>query len=288
MRPGALLLRNRIFVNEVGPATSCPHLQFRGWTGASVARRCWTAACCSRRSRLRTSTSTTASAAGPRARPWTARRRRSTSPAGVPSRRLHPRGARGGSPTRIGPGRPWPTTTCAATGRRTCGSRSSASRSRTSWPSRIEQLGSAGEVVGSFDSLGQWFRRWIREMTEGERSFVFVDSRLSAPHILPMRATPRAHHLHAAQRAPPLAAPLELPDHGGLQARAATYPRAWTRWSRSPSASATTSPCGRGAPTTCSWHPIRSRCPRMPASQRDRDPHRVAIVARLEKQKGLQ
>ena len=63
---------------------------------------------------------------------------------------------------------------------------------RNSWPSRIEQLGSAGEVVGSFDSLGQWFRRWIREMTEGERSFVFVDSRLNAPHILPMRAS----HIH--------------------------------------------------------------------------------------------
>ena len=58
----------------------------------------------------------------------------------------------------------------------------------STWPKRIDQLGSDGSIVGTFGSIGQWFRRWIRELTEGERSFVFIDSRFNAQHIVPMRA----------------------------------------------------------------------------------------------------
>ena len=62
---------------------------------------------------------------------------------------------------------------------------------------------------------------------------------------------------------------------------------AWTRWSRSPSARATTSPSGAGARRTCSSSRTRSPCPPPPGGPAPRDPHRVAILARLEPQKRL-
>jgi poly(glycerol-phosphate) alpha-glucosyltransferase len=65
----------------------------------------------------------------------------------------------------------------------------------SSWPKKIQQLGPDGGVVGEFGALGGWFRRWIRDLTEEERSFVFIDSRFNAQHIVPMKA-PHIHLLY--------------------------------------------------------------------------------------------
>lgn len=55
------------------------------------------------------------------------------------------------------------------------------------WPDRVQQVSPLGEVVGEFSSLGQWFRRWVRDLTsENEQAFVFVDSRRLVPHLVPM------------------------------------------------------------------------------------------------------
>ncbi|HEX6247331.1 MAG TPA: glycosyltransferase [Nocardioidaceae bacterium] len=64
------------------------------------------------------------------------------------------------------------------------------------WPERIQQVDRAGEVVGSFPSLGHWFRRWVRELTEDDaRAFVFIDSRHAVPHLVPMQA-PNIHLIY--------------------------------------------------------------------------------------------
>jgi poly(glycerol-phosphate) alpha-glucosyltransferase len=60
------------------------------------------------------------------------------------------------------------------------------------WPQSILQIDEREMVVGEFTSLGQWFRRWIRELADDRRSFVFIDSRHSSHHIIPMRAP----HIH--------------------------------------------------------------------------------------------
>ena len=122
---------------------------------------------------------------------------------------------------------------------------------------------------------GQWFRRWIRELAEGqERTFVFVDSRYVVPHVVPIRA--RAvhliyvmHNLTCSSRT--AGTPRSTSPTG------ACWPRstAWTRWSRSPSASATTSPSGAGGRATCTSSRTRSTCRRSPRTRRPRDPHRV-------------
>ena len=74
---------------------------------------------------------------------------------------------------------------------------------RSTWPRRIQQLGTDGAIVGEFSSVGQWFRRWIRELLEdGERAFVFIDSRFVVPHLVPMRGRRirliyQMHNVHA-------------------------------------------------------------------------------------------
>jgi poly(glycerol-phosphate) alpha-glucosyltransferase len=62
----------------------------------------------------------------------------------------------------------------------------------SSWPKKIQQIGPDGGVVGEFGALGGWFRRFIRDLTEEDRSFVFIDSRFNAQHIVPMKAP----HIH--------------------------------------------------------------------------------------------
>jgi poly(glycerol-phosphate) alpha-glucosyltransferase len=60
----------------------------------------------------------------------------------------------------------------------------------------IQQVGEDGGVVGEFTAAGQWFRRWIRELAQGnDRTFVFIDSRFVVPHLLPIR-TKRVHMIY--------------------------------------------------------------------------------------------
>src|SRR3954454_21381057 len=59
----------------------------------------------------------------------------------------------------------------------------------TTWPRKgsIVRISPDGQHLGAFGSLGQWFRRYIRELTaEDERAFVFMDSRHILPHIAPL------------------------------------------------------------------------------------------------------
>lgn len=61
------------------------------------------------------------------------------------------------------------------------------------WPKNILAITRSGEVARSFRSLGQWWRLWVRELTENdERAFVFIDSRHAVPHLVPMLAP----HIH--------------------------------------------------------------------------------------------
>ena len=85
----------------------------------------------------------------------------------------------------------------------------------SSWPRRIEKVSPEGEVVGRFKSLGQWFRGYVREVAGDERAFVFLETRVLTPHLVPMRA-PNIHlvqvmhniHTQAPQRWDSPVAPL--------------------------------------------------------------------------------
>ena len=58
----------------------------------------------------------------------------------------------------------------------------------SSWPTRIEKVSPEGEVVGRFRSLGQWFRGYVREVAGDERAFVFLETRVLTPHLVPIGA----------------------------------------------------------------------------------------------------
>lgn len=61
-----------------------------------------------------------------------------------------------------------------------------------SWPRRIQKVSREGEVVGRFPALGPWFRGWVRQIADGDRALVFLETRVLTPHLVPMRA-PNIH-----------------------------------------------------------------------------------------------
>ena len=64
------------------------------------------------------------------------------------------------------------------------------------WPRRIVRVTREGELLKPLTSMGQWFQPWVRAEVGDERAFVFLDARVLVPHLVPLRAAPRAHLVH--------------------------------------------------------------------------------------------
>lgn len=60
------------------------------------------------------------------------------------------------------------------------------------WPTDITKVTREGRVVGRYRSPAGWYRRWLRDLADGERAFVFLDSRFMTPMVAPMKA-PNIH-----------------------------------------------------------------------------------------------
>ena len=145
-----------------------------------------------------------------------------------------------------------------------------------------------GRIVREYKAAGQWFRRYLRELSEGqERTFVFVDSRHVVPHVVPVRA--RAvhavyvmHNLHVLKpyrwdSEVNLAYTRVLRRIGDMDAMVTLTAR-----QRDDIAER------RGRTNNMFVVPNPVDLPPAPAEPPDRDPHRVTIMARLEPQKRLQ
>ena len=61
-------------------------------------------------------------------------------------------------------------------------------------PTSIDKVARDGQIVGTYSSVGGWFRRWVRDMSGGDQTFVFLDSRFLAPLVVPMKPP----HIHLA------------------------------------------------------------------------------------------
>jgi len=158
---------------------------------------------------------------------------------------------------------------------------------RWTWPDRVQQLGPDGVLVGEFGSIGQWFRRWIRDLLDDdERAFVFLDSRFLVPHLVPMRGRRfhvvyQMHNLHVG---PPRRwdSPVDpvykrvLNRIGGMDAMVTLTER-----QRDDIAER------RGRTSNMFVVPNPVLMPESPAQQPPRDPLRATVVARLERQKRL-
>ena len=154
------------------------------------------------------------------------------------------------------------------------------------WPRKIRQVDRNGRVVGEFDSVGQWFRRWIRELTDNQRSFVFVDSRYNGQHVIPMHA-PHIHLLyvlHNIHVAPPrLWSSRHTEMYRRLMRKVGGTDALVTLTERQRADIAER----RGHTTNLFVIPNPVDLPARPAEPRARDPFQVTVVARLQPQKRL-
>ena len=156
-----------------------------------------------------------------------------------------------------------------------------------SWPDSIQRIGADETVVGEFGSLGQWFRHWIRELLgDDKRAFVFIDSRFVVPHLVPMLG-PRIHliyKMHNLHVGPPRRWDSEMnPVYDRVLRRINGMDAMVTLTERQRDDLAER----RGRTSNMFVVPNPVVMPEPPAPRPERDPHRVTIVARLEKQKRL-
>jgi poly(glycerol-phosphate) alpha-glucosyltransferase len=155
------------------------------------------------------------------------------------------------------------------------------------WRGRIQMVGDGGAVVGEYETPGQWFRRWIRDIVgEEERAFVFMDSRFVVPHVVPMRGRRfhliyLMHNLHVG------------PPHRWNSEVSLVYKRALERIDGMDAMVTLTErqrddiAARNGRTSNLFVVPNPVSMPEAPATMPTRDPHRVTIVARLEPQKRL-
>jgi len=154
------------------------------------------------------------------------------------------------------------------------------------WRGRIQLVGAGGAVVGEYETPGQWFRRWIRDLVGDERTFVFMDSRFLVPHVAPMRGRRfhliyQMHNIHTGEphrwdSPMVLVYKRALERIGGLDAMVTLTAR-----QREDIAER------NGRTTNLFVVPNPVAPPEPPATPVERDPRRAAIVARLEGQKRL-
>jgi poly(glycerol-phosphate) alpha-glucosyltransferase len=155
-------------------------------------------------------------------------------------------------------------------------------------PHQLVTVGTEGEIVGRFSGLTQWYHRWLRELTAAdERTFLFMDSRYLMPIMAPID-DPAIHliylmhncHLPAPRLwntppLPPYRRCLERIQDVGAFVTLTERQRAdiELQW---------------GHRTNLAVVPNPVETPPLPTPLPERHPHRVVLVARLEKQKRIQ
>lgn len=155
-------------------------------------------------------------------------------------------------------------------------------------PRELIRVAPDGEVCGRYPGLTPWYHRWIRELTvEDQQTFLFMDSRYLVPIIAPID-DPAVHlvyvlhncHLPAPRLwSTPLSADYQrcLERISDVDAFVTLTQRqrkdVELRW---------------GSRTNLAVVPNPVELPTPPVPARPRDPHRVILVARLERQKRVQ
>jgi poly(glycerol-phosphate) alpha-glucosyltransferase len=162
-------------------------------------------------------------------------------------------------------------------------------RKAESWPRKIRRVAESGEITGSFNSLGEWFRGWVRELTAGdERAFVFMESRGVVPHLVPM---PGADNLHLVYLLHNMH--LDRPRRWDSRLAGKSYARLLERIPALDAMVTLTErqrqdiALRRGDTENLFVVPNPVDMPAAPAHEVTRDRRRIAVVARLEPQKRL-
>ena len=156
---------------------------------------------------------------------------------------------------------------------------------RSTWPTKIVRVSRDGYVKGHFPRPAGWIRRWVRELSEGERTFVVVDSRAMVPFI-PRFDAPHLHVLYLMHNVhvykPYRWDSTRPPSYDALFERAGDLDALITLTDRQRQDIAML----RGRTSNMYVVPNPVDLPEMPEHQ-VRDPLKVSVVARLEPQKRL-
>lgn len=152
---------------------------------------------------------------------------------------------------------------------------------------RVSLVDRNGQIVQTFRSTAHWYRHWMVELCPGDdRVFAFMDSRNLVPKLTPLRDerfhliyvmhnqhTVGARHWNSPSIESYRAVLRQLPKvDGWVNLTARQSEDIALRW---------------GATNNRFVVPNPIRPPQRPDPLPPRDPHRLAIVARLEPQKGL-
>ncbi len=154
------------------------------------------------------------------------------------------------------------------------------------WPKAIQRVAPDGTVSGEFRSVGQWFKRFVRELSGDERTFLFIDTRFNAQHLIPMRA-PNIHIVYVLHNIHMAAPRLWSSDFSDIYERLLGLVDGIDAFVTLTQRQQDDIAMRRGRTSNMFVIPnpvdMPDRDPQLPA----RDPNRVTVVARLEKQKRL-
>jgi poly(glycerol-phosphate) alpha-glucosyltransferase len=152
---------------------------------------------------------------------------------------------------------------------------------------RARLVNPGGEVARTFPTLSDWFKHWMEELTEGDqRVFAFVDSRFVLPRVVPMTSDRFymiyvLHNIH-----------LRGKRHWNSEI-GPVYQKVFKRISHLDALVTLTARQNEdlaqrfGATSNLFVVPNPIRPPVRPDRLPPRDPHRLAAVGRLERQKGF-
>ncbi|SDS65351.1 poly(glycerol-phosphate) alpha-glucosyltransferase [Nocardioides scoriae] len=156
---------------------------------------------------------------------------------------------------------------------------------RATWPTRMTRVSRDGAVMGHFAKPAGWIRRWVRELSEGERTFIVLDSRSMVP-LVPRFDAPHLHVLYLMHNVhvykPYRWDSTRPPSYDALFERADDLDALVTLTDRQRQDIATL----RGRTTNMYVVPNPVDLPEVREVQ-ERDPRKITVVARLEPQKRL-
>lgn len=155
-----------------------------------------------------------------------------------------------------------------------------------SWPSRIDRFDEAGAPLEPLGSVGAWFRGWIDHLSAGEQSFVFIDSRFSVPHLVPLRI-PHLRSIYVMHNIHVLSPRRWNSDTTDMYARVLNRIGGMDAMVTLTARQRADVALRRGETDNLFVAPNPVEMPDQPVPLVERDPHLVVMLARLEKQKGL-
>ena len=156
----------------------------------------------------------------------------------------------------------------------------------STWPKAIQRVNPDGTVSGEFRGVAQFFKRFVRETVGDERTFLFIDTRFNAQQLIPMRA-PNIHIVYVLHNIHMAAPRIWSSDFSDIYERLLGLVDGVDAFVTLTQRQQDDIAMRRGRSSNLFVVPNPVDMPDRDPALPGRNPHRITIVARLEKQKRL-